>query len=88
MKDRRMFFFVVLFAALVQSAAAAPRAPQDDVTASRARVTGSHSEGGALAAAMSWVRSLWESTTAALPSPPGVTNGSCVDPDGSTCHSH
>jgi len=82
MRRLLMFIFVVLLVGLapVASAATSPAG------ASPAAV--SVARGGfSLAEAVRWVRTLWKEATDVQP-PPGGTNGSCVDPDGLTCHSH
>lgn len=80
MRRMLMFLFVVFFMSLATAASAAT---------SPAGVTVSAAGGGfSLAEAVQWVRTLWEAAADAVLPPPGVTNGSCVDPDGSTCHSH
>ncbi|HEX3527508.1 MAG TPA: hypothetical protein VH988_10595 [Thermoanaerobaculia bacterium] len=80
MRRLLMLFFVVFFLGLVPVASAATQP---------AGVAVSVAGGGfSLADVMNWVRQLWEAATDAGLPPPGITNGSCVDPDGSSCHSH
>ena len=83
MRRMLMFLFVVFFMSLVPVASAAT-SPAGTSPAAVSVAGG----GFSLAEAVYWVRTLWEATADAVLPPPGVTNGSCVDPDGSTCHSH
>jgi len=90
MRRLLMFGFVVFFLGLVPVASAATQMePRDSASfadvADAARFAGG---GFSLAEAVNWVRQIWEAAADAGLPPPGVTNGSCVDPDGSTCHSH
>jgi hypothetical protein len=88
MKIRMMFLVVVFCVSLVSTASAAPWAGQGHGPSQPASVSGSPSGGRALAEAVHWVLRLWVMATESLPTPPGITNGSCVDPDGSTCRAH
>lgn len=80
MRRLLMLFLVVFFLGLVPAASAATQPASTAVSAAGG--------GFSLAEVVTWLRQLWEAATDAGLLPPGVTNGSCVDPDGSTCHSH
>ena len=87
MRRLLMFVFVVFFLGLVPVASAASLVEQSGSAPSAS--TSVAGGGFSLADAVNWALKLWETaaTDAGLP-PPGITNGSCVDPDGSSCHSH
>jgi hypothetical protein len=86
MKTRLLFLVVVLCVSLISTASAAPLAKQG-VASLPVSGTANLSGGGALVEAVHWIVRLWETATATSPPPPGTNNGSCVDPDGSTCRS-
>ncbi|HEY2738596.1 MAG TPA: hypothetical protein VGK45_09330 [Thermoanaerobaculia bacterium] len=78
--------FVIFFLGLVPVASAATQVePRDRAPFASVAAGGG---GFSLADAVNWVRQIWRSATDAGLPPPGITNGSCVDPDGTSCHSH
>jgi hypothetical protein len=89
MRRLLLFGFVVFFLGLVPVASAAIQVESRDSASSAGAASVAAGEGGfSLADAVNWVRQIWEAATDAGLPPPGITNGSCVDPDGSSCHSH
>lgn len=81
MRRLLLFGFVVFFLGLVPAASAATQAePRASVSVAEGRFS--------LADMVTWIRQIWEAATDSVLPPPGVTNGSCVDPDGTSCRSH
>jgi len=88
MRRLLLFGFVIFFLGLVPVASAAPRMESRDSASFAHAGDAADAVRFSLADAMNWVRQLWQAAKDAGLPPPGVTNGSCVDPDGMTCHSH